>query len=382
MKISASTTLTVSPKGDPGEPGPKGDRGPTLRGPQAWSDCSDGYGFLCGGDADEWKDVVLYKGNYYSCIKSHVKSADNYPGSPADIANGYWRLGEKLELVATKILLATYALVKNLGVESIDMRDENGDILFQAKDGNVTCKTGTFDGITVRNALIESGRIAGFTIDGDSLSNEPFTNDASITFRNDKRKSFAGIGGNVLPASSGARAVARFENHDESDAYGLGINYAALVSAQGARRNIALQFDGGAVSGLAMRNTLIDINTAALTLTRDDYNVVALNTTACVITLPEMQTYDDGHVVRIKRLGSGSLKIKMQQCYTYNGTAQRKGYPFLVYNQNSTLTGTDLLDVSSECDAMEFVWCRDISRTINGTAHHGGWLQYKFPRDW
>lgn len=126
-----------------------GDRGPTLRGPQAWSDCATGYGFQCGAEGEEWKDVVLYGNNYYSCVKSHAKTASNYPGSTADQSNGYWQLGDKIELVATKILLASYALVKNLGVECIDMRDAAGNILFQAKGGNVTCKTGTFEGIKV-----------------------------------------------------------------------------------------------------------------------------------------------------------------------------------------------------------------------------------------
>lgn len=126
-----------------------GDRGPALRGPQAWSDCATGYGFQCGAEGEAWKDVVLYGDNYYSCVKSHIKTADNYPGSTADQSNGYWQLGDKIELVATKILLASYALVKNLGVESIDMRDAAGNILFQAKNGSVTCKTGTFENIKV-----------------------------------------------------------------------------------------------------------------------------------------------------------------------------------------------------------------------------------------
>lgn len=126
-----------------------GDRGPALRGPQAWSDCATGYGFQCGAEGEAWKDVVLYGNNYYSCVKSHAKTADNYPGSTADQSNGYWQLGDKIELVATKILLASYALVKNLGVECIDMRDAAGNILFQAKGGNVTCKTGTFENIKV-----------------------------------------------------------------------------------------------------------------------------------------------------------------------------------------------------------------------------------------
>ncbi len=132
-----------------GTPGTRGDRGPALRGPQAWSDCADGYSFQCGADGEMWQDVVIYQNRYYSCKKSHAKSADNAPRSSADISNGYWQLAAEMDIVATKILLSTYALVKNLGVECIDMRDAVGNILFQAKDGNVTCKTGSFEDVKV-----------------------------------------------------------------------------------------------------------------------------------------------------------------------------------------------------------------------------------------
>lgn len=127
-----------------------GDRGPALRGPQAWSDCAVGYVFQSGASGEEYKDVVLYGGYYYSCIKSHTKTASNNPGSATDTNSGLWKLADPVEIVATKILLAQYALVKNLGVEAIDMKDANGNIIFQAKDGNVTCNSGTFKNITVK----------------------------------------------------------------------------------------------------------------------------------------------------------------------------------------------------------------------------------------
>lgn len=133
-----------------GENGAKGDRGPALRGPQAWSDCAVGYTFQSGANGEEYKDVVLYGGYYYSCIKSHTKTASNYPRSATDTNSGLWQLADPVEIVATKILLAQYALVKNLGVEAIDMKDANGNIIFQAKDGNVTCNSGTFKNITVK----------------------------------------------------------------------------------------------------------------------------------------------------------------------------------------------------------------------------------------
>lgn len=142
-----------------GENGDKGDRGPALRGPQAWSDCAVGYVFQSGASGEEYKDIVLYGNNYYSCIKSHTKTASNNPGSATDTNSGLWKLADKLEMVATKILLAQYALVKNLGVETIDMKDADDNIIFQAKDGNVTCNRGTFNNITVKGNSTFEGSV-------------------------------------------------------------------------------------------------------------------------------------------------------------------------------------------------------------------------------
>lgn len=152
-----------------GQPGAKGDRGPALRGPQAWGDCAVGYMFQSGASGEEYKDVVLYGNNYYSCIKSHTKTASNNPGSATDTNSGLWKLADKLEMVATKILLAQYALVKNLGVEAIDMKDANGNIIFQAKDGNVTCNSGTFTNGTFTNVKVIGSIRSPFNLANDSF---------------------------------------------------------------------------------------------------------------------------------------------------------------------------------------------------------------------
>lgn len=142
-----------------GQNGAKGDRGPALRGPQAWNDCAVGYVFQSGASGEEYKDVVLYGNNYYSCIKQHAKTASNYPGSATDKNSGLWKLADKLEIVATKILLAQYALVKNLGVETIEMKDKNDKIIFQAKGGEVICNSGTFNNITVKGNSTFEGSV-------------------------------------------------------------------------------------------------------------------------------------------------------------------------------------------------------------------------------
>lgn len=151
-----------------GQPGAKGDRGPALRGPQAWSDCAVGYMFQSGASGEEYKDVVLYGNNYYSCIKSHTKTGKE-TGDNNTLSTDYWKLADKLEMVATKILLAQYALVKNLGVEAIDMKDANGNIIFQAKDGNVTCNSGTFTDGTFTNVKVIGSIRNPFNLANDSF---------------------------------------------------------------------------------------------------------------------------------------------------------------------------------------------------------------------
>ena len=89
-----------------------------------------------------------------------------------------------------------------------------------------------------------SSKIAGFSVSGNGLTNTPFNNDAYVIFRNDAHKCFAGIGGNVLPTSSGLRAVARFENEDTSDWWGLNRNIATLFSAKNGRYNHAFLGSG------------------------------------------------------------------------------------------------------------------------------------------
>lgn len=166
----------------------KGERGAALRGPQAWSDCATGYNFYSGGPGEMFIDVVMYNSNYYVCKKSHSKTGSNYPGSTTAVNNGYWQLGDKMDFVATKILMATYAIVENLGVRAIEMKDAAGNVLFKAKDGEVSCKTGTFENVTI------SGTLKGVTgsfrsldcidTNGNTVCQITFNTDGQMWFNN------------------------------------------------------------------------------------------------------------------------------------------------------------------------------------------------------
>ena len=100
--------------------------------------------------------------------------------------------------------------------------------------------TGDFTGTVTAT----DGKVGGMKIKENSLTNEGFNNDAYIILRNDKNKTFAGIGGSMLPATAGGvQAVARFENNrlisntdnialycEAGGASGVGKNYALWVA--------------------------------------------------------------------------------------------------------------------------------------------------------
>lgn len=173
--VTYKYTIPVKTIAD-GEDGKRGETGATLRGPQSWDNCGIGYDFQCGASGEEWKDVVIYNSGFYSCIKSHIKNANNFPGSDEDQNNHYWRLGSPIEMVIAKIILTQYQLVDNLGVKVIEMKDENDKIMFLAKDGKVICNGGIFQNISV-SGDISVGRLRyneNTVTDGTSVINGSF----------------------------------------------------------------------------------------------------------------------------------------------------------------------------------------------------------------
>lgn len=141
--------------------GEKGDRGPSVRGPQAWDSLPNGYAFQSGAKGEQFVDIVVDGTNYYICHTSHTKSASNKPSAnPQDAnQNKLWQLGDKTELIATKVLLSEYAVVKNLGAEGIEMKDSSGRVVFCAQGGNVTCQTGTFNNVAISGQSTFGGMI-------------------------------------------------------------------------------------------------------------------------------------------------------------------------------------------------------------------------------
>ena len=239
----------------------------------------------------------------------------------------------------------------NIKMEGLVTANENFKIL---EDGSIVAKNGTFEGLV--NAI--SGRIGGFTIEGNGLTNDRnFDDDAYIILRNDSQGAFAGIGGNLLPASSGLRAVARFQNENKSRWFeyeNLGQNYAMMLSAKNADRNIALSIMGGCIEGFALKTNIV--STTDYKLDRNEGVVAIYNESLYDMTfiLPDMEWYDEGHQVTLAvaamSAGYYSFAIKPGYCYDKSGNKyetfihwKTKNYTLNSFSNGEKLYGYDTI---------------------------------------
>lgn len=242
--------------------GASGGKGPVIRQHRGFE--SGSYSYYSGkGHSEEFLDVVYVGKKWYRCTSTYATS------SPS-VTDGHWEVFSNFTSIATDILLAENASIDMLTGNEVNLYNPSDNSLygsFRVVDNNddyslwVGGKTGSNANFAVtRGGSLRAsdanitgtinatkGKIAGFTISGNGLTNEPFDNDAYIVFRNDSHDCFAGIGGNVMPTSSGMRAVARFENEDTTDQWGLGYNIAAIFSAKNGGYNFAFTGSGNGV---------------------------------------------------------------------------------------------------------------------------------------
>lgn len=369
-----------------GKPGDKGDVGATGAFPRDRGVFKSGQAYVWNAN---YRDKVIYLigGVFYNfLVKNYGASVTAAPTSVNGDSN--WEAMQKFVNIATDTLFADGANVagfmfKNNVLKSYN--DEGETLLINGATGYLKCKladiTGTINATsgTFKNVMVESGRIAGFSISGNGLTNGnkdgTFTNDAYVIFRNDPRKCFAGIGGNIFPSSSGIRGVARFENYDESDWWGLGANYALLVGARGANDNVAINMNGGYIAGLAVKT---DNVSSSKTIDRSVVSVACINSSEITITLPTMEIYDDGHVISIKNMNGKRVTIKPGYSYhKINGVRTYKE-SYMHVDQGHHNTNSNPHSLASNGDASTYRYHRDLN---NGT-QYGCWIQFKNPRDW
>lgn len=209
--------------------------------------------------------IFASKAKWFRCRKTHTSNSSNAPQLTSDGTEAwleYWEPLNSLEPTYTPFLMADDAIITLMQSNQLLIENDDGVITAGLSGSNSGKKIRIWAGsatpdnapfrVDVTGALVAtkaditgtinatSGKIAGFNISGNSLTNGPeFNNDACIIFRNDTHHTFAGIGGNVLPATSGLRAVARFENEDYNDFWGIGRNIALYLSAKNGNINHA-----------------------------------------------------------------------------------------------------------------------------------------------
>lgn len=338
------------------------------------------------------KVIHLIGGVYYNfLVKNYGATVTAAPTSASGDSN--WEAMQKFESIVTDTFFADGA---NIGGFMFKLKGYTsdgipyGELRSQQADGNgtpnfyVDTQTGkVYACVAEIKGTIEasSGKIGGMQISGNSLTNINGNNDAGIYLRNSTEGTFAAMGGNVVPSVGGFTMIADFENTKRYDLTDISsINYGLKLLAQNARTNIALTIDGGCVQGFAMRNTIVNTGITSKTLTRNDYNVICNNTGECTITLPSMQLYDDGHVIRIKRL-NGNVLVKTSYCYVIDPETYTSKYvrPIIIYSDSQAVTGSSSnnLTMNTKGDGTELVWVRDYIGTVNGTTYYGAWIANK-----
>nr|DAS47153.1 MAG TPA: tail protein [Caudoviricetes sp.] len=180
----------------------------------------------------------------------------------------------------------------------------------------------------------KAGTLGGLKISGEYLTNEGFNNDACIILRNDTHNTFAGIGGNTLPATSGIRAVARFSN-EESGGYWGNTNVAMMVSAKNATWNRAIVATGDILTnGLNIGYRFHEYSFTANnqwqkpSVLKSDILYVYFNYSNCAFVLPTLREVCE------------SLGISYSTPFAIRLTVISSSGDGKLYGRNKTIAGT------------------------------------------
>lgn len=205
--------------------------------------------------------------------------------------------------------------------------------------------------------------------------------------------------------------------------------YGAVISVRGSvTQNTALEIGGGHVAGFNTKTLVsaFDYVTQTSAPTRLDVNLDRTIGSAFISTqyhwrakatdsngkevdyqtktrdvyvyLPEMNHYDDGHVIHIKRgtnssnnvyIVPGKSKNLIYKLYA-NGFGgyytTETGNTYILYDNNSYATSSEPLKIESEGDAMTFIYFKGLQLNVTKnnitTTYKGCWVQWKNPREW
>lgn len=258
--------------------------------------------------------------------------------------------------------------------------------------GEIEATSGIFKNVTSPNSRfsidengfvrVAGGRIGGFSVNGNRLSNQDeqgnYLTDAVVSSRNfnsvNETDRLAEIGADVFSGVNGVSCVGRFENNDQNRQ--AGTNYGIMVGAYNAKNNAAISMEGGYIQGFALKTTILNSYATSYSINKKDANILCWNNNNLTIYLPSMSSFDDGHFIRIKRLGS-SITLRTMDCETIKADGSiRTSKPVFVSGDTSvSVIDTNGLSLGGQLGAvLELVWVRDIEHNVNGTTYYGAWV--------
>lgn len=267
-----------------------------------------------------------------------------------------------------------------------------------------------------------SGKIGGFDIHYNSIGLESYDNQGygnngmylgenMICFNSGKRQAILGCWNNL-----GLPVICRMT--DQTDDYTAKVGLAIKITGS-TDVNTAIEMGGGWLSGLnyKVQSEGFDKITAQKidTPVPKELNVTLSRSVVCLhastqfywrsyanrnndkkfetkardvnVTLPEMKHYDNGHVLMIKRGINNDKDVYLipgksyQKHLNANGTSyETEGNTCILIDNNTYVTDKLILD--SEGDAMQLIYFRDLSVTIDNVKYNGVWVQWKNPRAW
>ena len=153
--------------------------------------------------------------------------------------------------------------------------------------------------------------------------------------------------------------------------------YGAIISIKNKQGgSCALGFGGGYVSGLALRTKTLNKNSTKIDR---NVNVALLMDENVTYTLPDMQPYDDGHMVMVKAMNGSGKNGECQgmsiQVGSYTTSSGETKTPYIMHSQGDH---TQNLGLGARGDAMILIF----SSQIYSDDGYGCWVQFKCPRDW
>lgn len=391
--------------------------------------CDDGFTGVAG--TDEFDTGIKREKNlagYYSAsVVWHVAYATVFDATSSDKvtttidAHGIYTG----TLRADQIIAGTIDATKI----SADVILSNGDAWALNKDGSGYLANGNISwdasGNTSFNGKIvaTSGKIGGLDISSHSIGLDSYDNSSNsnngvylssemICFNQKNRQAILGCWSNF-----GLPVTCRIKDSQDDVLAHIGL----AVSVTGSMDvNTAIEMGGGWLSGLNYKVEMIGYNYITASKANEtqptEYNVSLDRSVVCVyastqfywrtyanrndsskfetktrtvnITLPDMKHYDNGHVLMIKRGPNNSSDVYLKPGASYKKKLNSDGYTYYeesgqtcILVDNSTYV-TDKLIVDSEGDAMQLVYFRDLSVTINSVQYKGVWVQFKNPRTW